>query len=139
MPVESNRTTQYRIKSRFYFHVDASRLPFRQLHLSIVFEDQVVPVSKLQFSADPAFMALAQRPELPGFSGSHVSHTQAVSNHSYPPFEQDSAGQERVFSRVTYTLTVLQPSLAGYIQCAPPIFFLLILSFNALLPVQHTL
>jgi len=71
--------------------------------------------------------------KLPGFSRDDIQIRAAVVRHIYPPLTVSAM----TFSRYKFQLTLKRPVQGVMIKLLPPVFLVLVVSFNSLMPVQH--
>mmetsp|Transcript_119448 Transcript_119448/g.381049 ORF Transcript_119448/g.381049 Transcript_119448/m.381049 type:complete len:543 (-) Transcript_119448:416-2044(-) len=129
----SNATTQYRVKGSFHFPVDTRDYPFEQHTLEIMFEDPERTVGSLGFVVDELYTGINEDLKLPGFSRDDIQIRAAVVRHIYPPLTVSAM----TFSRYKFQLTLKRPVQGVMIKLLPPVFLVLVVSFNSLMPVQH--
>eukprot|EP00899_Mesostigma_viride_P022498 jgi/Mesvir1/3432/Mv11930-RA.1 len=116
-PHVANVTTQYRVKSSFYFGVDTRRYPFEHHALEVRFEDPLHEVKDLSFNFDTSFSGISSSILFPGFNRAGVWN----------------------YSRFVFTIHVERPSVNAFIKgFFPPLAILLALWLLASLPLTAT-
>ena len=127
----SNLTSQYRIKSQFYFTPDARPYPFDEFDFPIVFEDPHSELRELQLAVDGHFSALSRDIRMPGFSrAAEATFRAEVSNVTYP-------GGKR-FARYTGVVHITRPRLNAAIKAfLPGCMILFVVALNSSIPRKH--